>query len=809
MTDTILPHDLPLALNNFPQAQVLSLDCFDTLLWRDAHAPQDIFASLPGITPLQRSWAESRARHAAHIGRGSSEVGIDEIYAQLMPNGGAAERTAAIEAELAAEARHCFAFAPTVELIRAARARGMKVIIVSDTYLGKAQLRALIAASAGEDIAGLVDLIFCSSDFGQSKGNGLYGDVLRKLKIPPSEIVHIGDNPIADVAGVRPFGVNTLHLVQFSSVAEQRLRAEAALGAMVHPLNGGSVRAPQPHRAALALCEPQMSDPAAAFGLSALGPIFSGFERWLQCESDQLAARHGGTVHWLFLMRDGYLPLRVHQASGHQAPGHAVEISRFTATAASFRSARDVRDYCEVELGTNPATLARQLLMSEAEIDALTANSDASEVSLSLLAEMRKGQRARQVVRASREFAQRIAAHIRRSVNVEPRDVLMLIDLGYNGTVQNRIDAQLAEALEVHVAGRYLLLRETDCPGLDKQGFIGLDHYDAHVLEAMCANVAVLEQLCTIDTGSVIDYREGGSPIRKANDIKGRQSVVRERIQSGCLRFARAEAAATIRTAMPDEIDVWRQASAAALGRLMFLPLPGELEVIERFEHDVNLGTTRTVPLFDREIAMRGMRRRGLFYMKGAERMYLPAELSGQGLASRLTLFAHKRFGLPFSHADFTDESVSLPVIYAEGENATSQLITATATHDGYFLAAIPIGDCRFSVALQFGAAWEWLQVESVIHLPVADLLGESCDAHEREVAAAAVLDGIDEVSAGLLHCGDETGFMMVHPPQRRDDTAMMVAAVFRPIAERSEAPLAQTAAQPVISHFSSLTQVQ
>ena len=43
--------------------------------------------------------------------------------------------------------------------------------------------------------------------------------------------------------------------------------------------------------------------------------------------------------------------------------------------------------------------------------------------------------------------------------------------------------------------------------------------------------------------------------------------------------------------------------------------------MIAAFEHDVNLGTGRKVALFDPAIAARGLRARGLFYLRGSERM--------------------------------------------------------------------------------------------------------------------------------------------------------------------------------------------
>ncbi|MCB2059534.1 MAG: HAD family hydrolase [Novosphingobium sp.] len=798
MTEAIQPHMLPSALDGFPDVRVLSLDCFDTLIWRDTHAPKDIFSRLPGVSLPQRTFAEEQARKSAMLGKNRNEVSIGEIYALLMPNASPAERREAIEAEIAAEARHCFAFAPTVELMREAKSRGMQVVIVSDTYFDSSQLRDLIARAAGEEVAGLIDRLFCSSSFGKAKAGGLYGEVLRKLKAKPEEILHIGDNPHADVAGVAPFGVNTLHLRQFSEQTEQRLRLESAVSAMIHPDDGDDAAALQPYRATLAAAEPGGDDAAENLGLTALGPVLFGFENWLQAEADALRERHGGTVHWLFLMRDGHLPKLVHEVSGDCDHSHAIEISRFTATASSFTCDRDIQSYAELELGIRPETLARQLLIPEAEIASVVGGMSPLDASYALLGEMRKGQRRKQTLRASRAYASRLVAHVRRVVNPAEGDVLMFVDLGYNGTVQNRIDALLADALKVHVAGRYLLLRETDCPGLDKRGFLGTDNYDVYTVEAMCANVAVLEQLCTTTMGSVIDYTEDGEPIRRGSDIKDRQSEVRDRIQAGCLRYMREQRDIVVRAEAADDVSLWRKAAATALTRLMYLPLEQELAVIERFEHDVNLGTDRKVALFDPDEARRGLRRRGLFYMKGANRMYLPAELKGHGLGPKLTLFAHKRFGLPFSFGDFSDSRISLPVVFADQDDVAMREVTATATHDGYFLAAIPVGDCRYSAALQFGALFEWLQIDSVRFLPVEDFMSELRSSSDNEIPAEPLLENMEQVAPYLFHCANETSFMMVHPPRREDDRPLMLAVVFRPLVERIETPAQVHAPVPV-----------
>lgn len=800
MTDFILPHALPSALDGREGIKLLSLDCFDTLLWRDSHAPVDIFDALDGVTVLQRQWSEMRARSAALVKSLRKEVTIAEIYREMFPNAPKATIAQAIANELDAEARHCFAFLPTVALMREAKKRGLGVIIVSDTYLDAQQLRTLIARAAGEDVAALIDRIFCSSHYGRSKAEGLYEDVLKALKCRPETILHIGDNRNADVGGVAPYGVQTLHLKQFLPATEQRLRLESSISAMFHARTPGNIAAQQPHRAALAVGEPQIDDPAEALGFSVIGPVLHAFERWLQQEAAALQAERGGTVHWLFLMRDGLLPMRMHQAAAPDAKSHAVEISRFTAVGAALTSEAAVERYLHYELGSDIEKLAKQLF-SEAEAKVVLKGMPEKRGRMpAFLREVRKPHRMKQILRAGNALADRLIAHVRSIADPQPGDTLMLIDLGYNGTVQNEIDGLLRKRFGVHVAGRYLMMREQFAAGLDKKGLIDAEQYDCHSLEAIATNVAVIEQICTAAQGSTIDYTADGAPIRTDNSIKGRQSATRERIQEGALRFERTQDGIRQRGTAIDEMPLWRNAAAAALGRLMFLPLAQEIAVVSEFEHDVNQGVADTVPLFDPQIARHGLRERGLIYLKGSERMYLPAELNGEGLPVKLSLLTQKRFGLPLKYADFVDSTISLPLIVADGVHASTGAVTATPTHDGYYLAPIPIEDCRFSVGIQFGQLFDWVQVESAVFMPVEDFLAELQRTTEDRVAASPSLEGMHQVAPHLFHCDNEFAFMMVPPPPRVDDRPMMLALVFRPIARRETATL-ETVPQPSLVH--------
>jgi len=801
-----LPHELPGVLDWFSGIKVLSLDCFDTLLWRDCHAPTDLFGALPDCNAFQRVHGERRARQVASANRGVHDVAIDEIYRAIMPRARDADRAHAIAAEIDAEAQHCFGFAPTVALMREARRRGMQVILVSDTYLAPRQLHDLVARAAGADVAALIDRVFCSSTYGKPKAAGLYREVLARIKAKPAEILHIGDNEKADVGGVRPFGVHTLHLRQFIGRTAQQLRLESAVAALMHGHGRHGLQAPQPHRPALAVEAPRMAGGAHHFGFATLGPVLFGFDQWLRAEARALQAAHAGTVHWLFLMRDGHLPMRMHHAidavgaDDADASIHPVEISRLTATFATFAQDTTIVRHVEENRGTDPEILARQLRLPAETIERLCGGRKAEDGWRALVEWCRVPANRRPIVKAAQGLAERLVEHVRGTVRPAPGDTLMLVDLGYNGSVQSLIDPLLARSLKVHVAGRYLILREMQRSGLDKRGYLGEEHHDHVLLNAMTANVALIEQLATTATGSVIDYAADGQPVRDTNAIGKQQSTVREEVQQGCLAFAGAAMAhvmhadervgvmragardGVMRAGARDAIALWRAANAATLMRLMYLPLREELEVVRAFEHDVNLGTSETLALFAPEVARQGLLQQGLFYQKGVRRMFLPAELAEQGFATRLTHLATARFHMPLASADFAGDIGQIAVILSDAHDATRITLPIRPTHDGFCALCIPVGASRFVAAVPFGTMAAFVEVQSIMAMPAREYLDSRHDTHDRACAIVPQFEGINPLTEWLWHCPDPAGFALLAPPPAPDETNMVIVVVFRTV---------------------------
>lgn len=778
---------LPQTLDLVPadlSPEYLSLDCFDTLIWRNTQAPHDLFADLPveGGAMGPRRWAERMARINAPHQYKRFEVTLDEIHAELLPGRSEDERAAMVQAELDAEARHCFAFGPTRDLIVEAKRRGMKVIIVSDTYLSETRLRALIADVGGEDLAGMIDRIFCSCEYGVGKAGGLFRFVLKELGTQPEKLLHVGDNLVADMQAPRKLGIPSIHLAQFDTQAQQRLRMEAAVASMIDPATRVTLPVYQPHRAQISLRT--NGDPTYAFGHDVLGPLMHGFATWIREEAEAMEQATGRRVKLLFLQRDGHLPARAFTALYPEWADRVSEpaISRVIAVAAGFVDELAVRKYLSpwlaphIEKTLDKARIAaRQMLFDDRETAKLV-EGDLKDFAARVL----KPANLAKVLKRSAAMGERMFRHLR-GLGVEQDDAVMLVDLGYNGSVQNAAEARLRAGMGLEVSGRYLLLRETVPSGLGKKGYFDTRNYDYNVLTTVFSNISVVEQFSTMSIGSAIDYAEDGTPIRDAVGVENAQSETREQAQEACLAFQRAVGTAFVRTPRSDDGDSRRRAAMAVIGRLLMMPVEQEVEMLKHFNHDANFGVQDMLQLSDLESAQQSIKRRGFFYTRNAMRMYLPGELQQFGLPLNLSMFSIRRFNLEFAKGDVDTDALQLPIqVYGSGESAAKS-VGAHRTADGFYRAIVPIGMGQFSIGVFLGRLFEYVQFEEISVQPTKALFGEDV------TPAQVVTDGMEEVSPGLYRIDNAQGFMIV--PAVASDEQMLLNLVFRPIVERAAAP--------------------
>ena len=189
-----LPDPAPAACGKGVQSGCF--DIFDTLLKRDCAHPADLFALMEVTHQAALGFAGTRVAAEAEtrqtLGR---EVTLAEIYAHPALRGTEpAAECAAAELAMIAPNR------PVAQAAAACHARGQKVYAVSDMYLPKEQIEAMLQ-KCGLDF---LDGVFVSCEYGVQKRSGkLFKLFLQQTALRPAEVLFVEDSPRADFAGQR------------------------------------------------------------------------------------------------------------------------------------------------------------------------------------------------------------------------------------------------------------------------------------------------------------------------------------------------------------------------------------------------------------------------------------------------------------------------------------------------------------------------------------------------------------------------------------------------------------------------------
>jgi FMN phosphatase YigB (HAD superfamily) len=779
--------------------RVLSLDCFDTLLFRRTATPIDVFFDLQnepsfrsvGLTAKLRAMSETRARELAQVRRGTIEVRLPDIYRAAFPRLSDAEVLELENAELAAEMRACYAFGPTVDLMRAAKAQGLRVVVVSDTYFDERQLRRLLSSALGAADLGLIDRIFCSNAFQRSKTRGLFGDVVTQLGIAASAILHLGDHPAADLAAPRAAGLRALHFVHHDEPVQQMLRLQGTAAALLCPMLRHQAPLPSPFRGFLA-AEDTRADGAYLLGFAAAGPIFYAFARFILDELERLR-QSGKNPKPIFLLRDAHLPAQICRALAGREVGPEIAISRFASYAASFRTIADVESYLGGFAGSQRfAAMAKQFLLPDPTAQKIAAEAAAAADPVNRFVQLITRPEVLSIIfEQSKAYRSRLLRYLERSVDLRRGDTLVIVDLGYDGTAQRLLEPMLRDELGVELLGRYLLLART--PGWEhaRKGLVDPSWCDDRVIAAVVPYMALIEGMCSSYGGSVTDYDADGAPVLDANVIDPEQRAQIGPVQAMCRSFAERAERFFERVGQRPDDESLRTTALAALGRLLFLPIEQEVAFLENFRLDLNLGTSDSVRLFDRAGGLSSLRRRGLFFMekKGKSwRTNYPIELRHAGTELALTLLIHHRYALDLGQADANLRREEVRILVIHEQQATAADTFATASFDGYFVLLLPMGRRDMNVGVLFGERYTWVQIDSVELIPTGSLWQDDESRHAEDISSDIQLDQLVPRAPGLYECLSDSAFMLIAAGARHAGNGTFACrVVFRPIAYRAE----------------------
>lgn len=766
-------------------AKILSLDCFDTLFWRYVSRPFDIFTRLQrGFCPTARVKAEMQARSKKWLATGMEEVNIDDIYAELNNHFSTDEQKRVIARELALEIEHGFLFPPALALLREAKARGIRTIIVSDTYFNADQLRELLSAHCAE-IPTLIDHIYCSSAFGHGKTSQLWPTIVRHEQVKPEHIFHVGDNLAADYTHPAKLGINAAHFKQnesaLVSVREQREIAANIL----FPASQTTMPVPSFFHACHSIALRNTCSGETLTAWTMLGPVMYAFAHFIRQQRDNINGAKLG-----FLMRDGYMPQAAYQTLFPEDSAASLKISRLTAICSAFQSRQCIVDYLSEKLQgitqvseAGFALITRHLMLSAVKKQKIATrlkkhDNRAEYLYKALLAD----DVVKETLARSAAFRHRLIAHLQNELQLEPGDTLMLVDLGYSGTAQNLLAPVLEKTLGIRVRGCYLI--SAWVPGWHKNrtAMVNPDNADFRFIRTLTRFIASFEMLCSSYGFSTIDYSEKGEPLSESEQMSQPLLPKIRQIQQEALACVRMAA----ELAIPAIPALW-DAAAIDLARYIWLPQAEETALLEALNFDINMGTDRTQKMADTQAAIDYMRRYGVSRLTLDEnneaRTNPPSELRNCGMEYALSHLASSRYAISWSLTNSTQRQQRLEVMFVQdGQCIECKTLCATSTFDGYFSLYIPLVTPELTVLV--GKTLRDLEILSVSLVPQSALYKnqESQEAQPLVPDQDYFIDGAIPSNNLLLNIQDD-GFLYFRSQQVPAQTVLHL--VYRPLNEK------------------------
>lgn len=575
---------------------VLSLDVFDTLVWRAVPRPTDAFLLLAArfrsrgwlaesasdaAFAHERQATEERARRAtAH-----HEVTLTDIWEEFpagLLEGGTRREWQAEERRLEAELVH--PYPAMIELAQRAAAQGMRVALVSDTYFSNADLR---------EFTGLApDLVLASCEQGLSKALGLHRVLLDRLAAAPSRVLHVGDHPIADVEAPRRLGIAAC---PFPKVPEEL--ADGLAAELPRTLEGRAALLRSSDRGWTSLRSQVMAqsdDAHEVWGGGVLGPVLTGFAEWVARRSRELDA----AAVWC-LMREGRVLRRLLGEVDASLPAHECFVSRYVALRAAVGDASEGELTAFLRRPSPPSvgTLFAQLGLPE---DALPGFDRATRLEArqvnGLARRLANDARLRKCIREACGAARAgLLAHLDTLGAASARGTVVLADLGYTGTIQGALHRLLAaERPRLRTHGLYLVtggqVHHTQQLGARLEGWLAHNAQPIRVSHTFMRSPELVEQSMMADCGTTIGHEADGTPVLAERSVPTDQLAAIRSVQAGVLRFARAWVEHREQQGEPDAALV-QALGQCVLERAIARPTPAELEWFGGWVHDENLGS--------------------------------------------------------------------------------------------------------------------------------------------------------------------------------------------------------------------------
>lgn len=639
--------------------KVLSVDIFDTLLWRRVPEPSDVFLLLgqklqradqlaAHISPVAfaelRRAAQTAARERAFVATKSREVTLEDIYAELpdaifAPNFSSPER---VSVELACERHLMILDDGVVALMKHAKDAGARVVLVSDTYFTSEHLNEFLQAAGFRD-QGSVDRLFVSCEIGRPKFLDLFDFVLKELAVQAGELVHVGDNPDADVHPCEARGIPSVHYDKWSFSPRAQDKEYPADRLSRLPLFGeDGDRGLTGLRSRLYHRVPEDIDTELHFywryGSSVLAPVFTNFARWIveSCTSENTTRIFG-------IMREGRFLGRVVEATAEKL-GVKLEVEElWLSRRAVIRAALydDDLTLLPEAISLSPGTTKDEVLsglgLEIAEVDAVFSApfewSGSNAIPALTQAIVQTPALREKVLERSSILRRNLLKGLGKQIDLsQPRSVCV-VDLGYAATIQTVLKKIFdREGVQAKLYGLYLALNAKAAiniaAGTDIRAYLDHEGIDGQVGALLSRTPDVLEHACMCREGSLSEYDSDGAPSLLPNQREEAQLLQMETLQRGILDGLGHvnDLLGDVNAAPTDNVAMKKQISEIIKSSLLY-PTRGEAETIGAWIHEANFDLADRRRLSDMAIDLGALEYQGWSVLQamGRGQCYWPA----------------------------------------------------------------------------------------------------------------------------------------------------------------------------------------
>ena len=628
----------------------LSVDVFDTLVWRRVPEPTDVFlqighqlaaagklarhVSAAAFADLRRA-AERAAREKVQAVTGYREVTLVDIYSAFADNIFAAnfDAKARADAELACERSLLVLDPDVVALIDAAKAAGRRVLLVSDTYFSSKELSDLLAAVGFKSP---VDRLYVSCEAGKPKYRDLFDVILKDLGHGSDKLIHVGDSIEADVRPCQLRNIAAIHYDKWSHVPRIQSHEFPRDGAQRNVALGThgdfgltGLRSRLHQRPPVTLADDLKS--YWRYGAATLAPVFAGFGRWIvgMCADAGIKTIHG-------IMREGRFLNRVvaQCAADLKADLSTKEIwlSRRAVLRASLYADDFDRlaEFVMVTPGRTTDEMLSELGLSRADVPAGFELGNAQ--SLDILCHAIVGTPATQqkVLVVSARHRANLLKGLGKLFDPSKSQTIAVVDLGYAATIQTVLARILArEGAKAQLSGLYLALNDRAAQatraGTELHGYLNDHGFGGPVAALLSRTPDVLEHACMAPEGSLAAYDDAGNTVLLPNQRDAKQLAQMQALQDGVI--AGVAAINSLLGDLPYNSPALKDQIAQIITSAMLHPTPEDAATIGAWKHEANFDLADFRKLTDLAFDPRELEYRGLSVLAeaGRHQVYWPA----------------------------------------------------------------------------------------------------------------------------------------------------------------------------------------